>query len=746
MVGVTVMMLKGMNCLITGASRGLGKHLAEAFWDAGANLLLISRSKESMANTISNLPNRENQIVVTLEADLSDPTAPDKMIAEARLHFRTLDVIVNNAGVQGPIGAVWTNDWTEWQSTLQVNLFSPILLCRLSVPWMAKNGKGKIINISGGGAAGPRANFTAYATSKAGLVRFSETLAQEVQELGIDVNCIAPGAMDTAMLGEVVKAGASASGLKEYELALKARQGGGTLPNRPAALSVFLASSASDGITGKLISAVWDPWKTFLENLGDLQKTDIYTLRRIVPEDRSIVWERSSESSDIPRNHGGRGMKICVLGLWHLGTVTAACLASQGHSVVGLDFDEETIRQLQAGCPPLFEPGLEALIQDGLKDRYLSFTSDLSTALKDAEIIWVTYDTPVDEDDQADVAFVTERVERLFPLIPERAVVLISSQVPVGTTRRLEQTYAKAFPNKPISFAYSPENLRLGKAISVFTQPDRVVIGIRSQSDKELLSALLRPFTERIEWMSVESGEMTKHALNAFLATSVVFINEIATICEEVGADVKEVECGLKTEERIGPKAYLSPGAAFAGGTLARDIAFLKKLGAEHGQHIPMLSNVQVSNEMHKQWVSRKLLSLLGDLNGRHVAIWGLTYKPGTDTLRRSTAIETCRWLVEQGAHVQAHDPVVKALPKDLAQNVTLCDDAIEALSGAEALVVATEWPEYRAMRADMFYRMGSALFILDPNRFLAKTLGNDPNLHYVTVGGIPLNEKEVLV
>ena len=437
-------------------------------------------------------------------------------------------------------------------------------------------------------------------------------------------------------------------------------------------------------------------------------------------------------------------MKICVLGLWHLGTVTAGCLASKGHHVVGLDFDEEVIRQLQAGRPPLFEPGLKQLTQSGLKEGCLSFTTDISMALKDADMIWVAYDTPVDDEDQADVAFVTARVKRLYEHIPEGAVVLISSQVPVGTTRRLEQSYAKTYPNKPISFAYSPENLRLGKAISVFTQPDRVVVGIRSERDKVRVSAMLRPFTERIEWMSVESAEMTKHALNAFLATSVVFINEIATICEEVGADAKEVERGLKTEARIGPKAYLSPGAAFAGGTLARDIAFLKKLGAGHGQQIPMLSNVQVSNEMHKHWVRRKLLSLLGDLSGRRIAIWGLTYKPGTDTLRRSTSIETCRWLTQQGASVQAHDPVVKALPKDLAQNVTLCDESFEALSGAEALVVATEWPEYLAITADMFHQAGATPFILDPNRFLAKTLGNDPDLHYVTVGGEPL--KEVLV
>lgn len=287
-------------------------------------------------------------------------------------------------------------------------------------------------------------------------------------------------------------------------------------------------------------------------------------------------------------------MKVCVLGLWHLGIVTAACLASGGHHVVGLDFDESVIANLKKGKLPLFEPGLEELVKNGIAENKLGFSTDIKQAVSDAQVIWVTYDTPVDEDDRADVDFVIERISRLFPDLEAGQQILISSQLPVGSARRLELLLEEARPNLSVSFSYSPENLRLGKAISVFTQPDRVVIGVRNEESKKIFSQLLAPFTERIEWMSVESAEMTKHALNAFLAASVTFINEIAAICEQVGADAKEVERGLKSEARIGPKAYLGPGGAFAGGTLARDVAFLTQLGKQYDVPVQLLDRKSV--------------------------------------------------------------------------------------------------------------------------------------------------------
>jgi len=436
-------------------------------------------------------------------------------------------------------------------------------------------------------------------------------------------------------------------------------------------------------------------------------------------------------------------MKVCVVGLWHLGTVTAACLASAGHEVVGLDFDSETVRKLQAGQPPLYEPGLKELVQQGIAQGRLRFCSEVTDALPASEVVWVTYDTPVDEEDRADVNFVVDRINRLFPLLREGTLVLISSQLPVGTTRRLEKAYAELFPDKSVSFGYAPENLRLGKAINAFTQPDRVVVGVRNPNDRQRVAQLFAPFTERMEWMSVESAEMTKHALNAFLATSVTFINEIATLCERVGADAKEVERGLKSDARIGPRAYLSPGAAFAGGTLARDVLFLNQIGESHHQPTQLLSAVLARNEVHKEWSRHTLRSLLGDLHNQKVAVWGLTYKPNTDTLRRSASVELCAWLLQQGAHVQAHDPVVKALPEKLSKRVELSPAPLAALVGAAALVVATEWPDYQSFSSESVVSAMSQLpVVVDANRFLVKTLGSDPRIRYAAVGA-PMNRED---
>jgi UDPglucose 6-dehydrogenase len=422
--------------------------------------------------------------------------------------------------------------------------------------------------------------------------------------------------------------------------------------------------------------------------------------------------------------------------LWHLGTVTAACLASGGHDVIGLDFEATTIENLTAGQPPLFEPGLADLVKRGLAGGRLRFTTAVAEAVADAEVVWVAYDTPVDDDDRADVEFVMERVTRLFAHLSDGTLVLVSSQMPVGSTRRLERMYAGTNIGRRVTFGCSPENLRLGRAIDVFTRPDRVVVGVRSATDRTRVRALLQPFTDRIEWMSVESAEMTKHALNAFLATSVTFINEIAAVCEHVGADAKEVERGLKSEARIGPKAYLGPGRAFAGGTLARDIAFLTQLGAAHAVPLRLIPGVRASNDEHALWPRRRLQALLGDVTGKSIAVWGLTYKPGTDTLRRSSAVELCQWLAQQGARVQAHDPAVKHLPADLAAAIQLRPTALAALNGAAALVVATEWPEYQSVTSDAITAaMQGDPVVIDSNRFLSTTLGDRTDVRYAAVG-----------
>jgi UDPglucose 6-dehydrogenase len=424
-------------------------------------------------------------------------------------------------------------------------------------------------------------------------------------------------------------------------------------------------------------------------------------------------------------------MKICVFGLWHLGTVTAACLAEAGHLVVGLDPDEATVSDLNRAQPPIYEPGLPDLVQRGIRGERLMFTTDAKDAVRDADVVWVTFDTPVDENDVADVDYVTDHVEGIFPYLKYNAVVLLSSQLPVGTARALAQEYADHGNPAPVSFAVSPENLRLGKAIEVFTNPDRVVVGLQDEAARPVITEMFEPITDRIEWMSAESAEMTKHALNAFLATSVAFANEIATLCEQVGADAKEVERGLKTERRIGPGAYLGPGGAFSGGTLARDMAFLGALAARHELTLPLVTAVPASNDAHKLWAVRRLEDLLKTVRGRHIAILGLTYKPGTDTLRRSLAVDIARELVTAGAMVHAHDPAVKKLPDALDEFIQLHDNVGDAVNSAVAVVIATPWDDYRSLPAGTF----GGRVVVDANGFLRGKLADAPDVQYYSVG-----------
>jgi len=424
-------------------------------------------------------------------------------------------------------------------------------------------------------------------------------------------------------------------------------------------------------------------------------------------------------------------MRVAVYGLWHLGCVTAACLASAGNEVVGLDLDEGVVADLQRGRPPLSEPGLAERIAAGIASGRLSFTTDPQEALRNAEVLWVAFDTPVDERDEADTAWVRDRLERVAGAIRPGTLVLVSSQVPVGFTTAL----ARSWQDKALRYACSPENLRLGQALESFERPERVIVGVRDRADEATLTALFAPFCRRIEWMSVESAEMTKHAVNAFLATSVTFINELARLCEAVGADAKEVERGLKSEGRIGPRAYLGPGAAFAGGTLARDLRFLAGFGRRHGIETPLLSGVLESNERHQGWLHDKVLQALEGAAAPVAAVLGLTYKPGTDTLRRSASVELCRWLHARGVKVRAHDPAVTDVPANLRDVLALCPSPTQALAGADVAIVATEWPEYRALQAEDFLGTMRRPRVIDPNWFLAGALAADPRVRYVATG-----------
>lgn len=428
-------------------------------------------------------------------------------------------------------------------------------------------------------------------------------------------------------------------------------------------------------------------------------------------------------------------MKICVFGLWHLGSVTAAC-AAEHFETVGVDYDPHTIENLQRAKAPISEPGLNALINMGIEKAQLSFTTNLELAVKHADIVWIAFDTPVDDNDNADVNFVEKAIEDVFPQLRANMRVLISSQVPAGFTDRIAKNYRQregAFEN--VTFFYSPENLQLGNALAIFRNPERIVVGTPDGTPDPVVQEAMLPFCQKLLWMSRLSAEMTKHAINAYLATTLTFINEIAALCECSGADARDVERGLRSDVRVGPRAYVSPGAGFAGGTLARDIAALEGLGGLFDLSSPLLSAIAQSNDRNKAWPTRTLTQELGNMNGLRIAVLGLAYKVGTDTLRRSSAVELCAWITGQGGTAVAYDPAVKSLPSELEPIIVLQNSERTALENADAVVIATEWPQFKKLTAENIVTLMKTPIVIDVKRFLSTELENDDRIRYLAVG-----------
>ena len=388
--------------------------------------------------------------------------------------------------------------------------------------------------------------------------------------------------------------------------------------------------------------------------------------------------------------------KVCVIGVWHLGAVYSACLADMGYQITGVDKDANRVQHLNHGEPPIFEPGLKELASKNIAAGRLSYNTDLEQALKGAKYILITFDTPVDDNDEVDLSPLLDTCSELGKYMENGSIIIVSSQVPVGTCDLLKSLIKQTNPTLDFDIAYSPENLRLGQAITYFKNPDRIVIGADNKSTLDRVEALFDIIPAPKLRMNLKTAEMTKHALNAFLATTISFANEIANLCDEVGADALKVSEALKSEARIGPKLPLLPGLAFAGGTLARDLKIIKKLGESSNYETPLIDGVLTVNRRQNSLVIRKLQKIYGSVKYLNIGVLGLTYKPGTSTLRRSAAIEIIKELTDNGARVKAFDP--KAAVEEVHQHreFIFLTDPYAVAQGADALVIITDWPQFK--------------------------------------------------
>ncbi len=392
-------------------------------------------------------------------------------------------------------------------------------------------------------------------------------------------------------------------------------------------------------------------------------------------------------------------MNVAVVGTGYVGLVVGACLAETGNSVVCADLDQGKIDGLRRNILPIYEPGLDSLVEKNQAASRLTFTTDVPHAVAGADVIFIAVGTPPGEDGSADLRHVLSVAEQVGRHVGREVVIVTKSTVPVGTARQVQAAIAM-HAQHAFHLCSNPEFLKEGAAVDDFMKPDRVVLGVESQFARQVMADLYAPFVRTgkpVIFMDIASAEMTKYAANAMLATRITFMNEIARLCERVGADIDSVRGGIGSDERIGP-SFLFPGPGYGGSCFPKDVRALVRTAKEAGEPLTIVEAVEHANELQKIRFYQKIeLALGGSVKGCRIALWGLAFKPQTDDMREAPSLTVIERLLEAGATVVAHDPeAMKEAKRRLGDRINYATTSYEALSGADALVVVTDWNEYR--------------------------------------------------
>ena len=436
-------------------------------------------------------------------------------------------------------------------------------------------------------------------------------------------------------------------------------------------------------------------------------------------------------------------MKISVVGTGYVGLVTGTCFAETGNTVSCVDIDAAKVASLSAGKMTIYEPGLDLLFERNIKQGRLTFTTDLKQGIKDAQVIFLGLPTPGDEDGSADLKYVLSVADHLGPLLEKYTVIVDKSTVPVGTAEKVtEKIRAKA--KVEFDVVSNPEFLREGVAVEDFMKPDRVVIGSSSDRARKIMEQLFSPLVRQgnpIIFMDERSAELTKYAANSFLATKITFMNEIANLCEKLGADVDAVRRGVGTDSRIG-KRFLFPGIGYGGSCFPKDVQALAKTSADSDYDFKILKAVMDINSSQKT----KLLPTIkkyfnSNLKGKVIAVWGLSFKPHTDDIREAPALYNIEDLLAEGAIIRTHDPeAMENVKRILGDKITYHDDPYEAASGADAILVATEWPEFRAPDFQRLSSLMKSKTIFDGRNLYELRDMKDQGFTYISIGRKPIH------
>lgn len=431
-------------------------------------------------------------------------------------------------------------------------------------------------------------------------------------------------------------------------------------------------------------------------------------------------------------------MNIAVVGTGYVGLVTGTCFAEMGNHVICVDIDANKVASMKAGKIPIYEPHLDVLFERNLKQGRLNFTTDLAAAVKDASIIFLALPTPPGEDGSADLSYILGVADQLGKLITDYKVVINKSTVPVGTAEKVDAAIKKNCTT-PFDVVSNPEFLREGFAVDDFMKPDRVVIGTDSEKARKIMADLYAPFVRQgnpIYYMDARSSELTKYAANAFLATKITFMNEIANLCEKVGANVDMIRIGIGSDSRIG-KRFLFAGIGYGGSCFPKDVQALAKTSEDYNYNFKVLSSVMDVNYAQRTIIVEKIRNYFNnDLKGKKIAVWGLAFKPDTDDIREAPALFIIDQLLKDGATVSAFDPeAMNNVKKVVGDKITYCDDAYSTVKGADALLIATEWSVFRTPEFDKMASMMNNKVIFDGRNLYDPVKMKELGFYYNSMG-----------
>ncbi|MCK4920614.1 MAG: UDP-glucose/GDP-mannose dehydrogenase family protein [Bacteroidales bacterium] len=442
-------------------------------------------------------------------------------------------------------------------------------------------------------------------------------------------------------------------------------------------------------------------------------------------------------------------MKISIVGTGYVGLVSGTCFAETGISVSCIDIDKKKIQNLNKGIIPIYEPGLETMIENNVKKSRLSFSTNLNLSIHECEAVFIAVGTPPDEDGSADLKYVLDVAKEIGQYMTNYIVVVDKSTVPIGTAEKVRNVIQteldKRNSNLKFDVASNPEFLKEGAAIQDFLKPDRIVVGIDSEKSKKVLQRLYKPFLlngHPLLFMDIPSAELTKYAANAMLATKISFMNDIANLCEIVGADVNNVRKGIGSDSRIGTK-FIYPGAGYGGSCFPKDVQALIKTSKEFNYSLDILQSVENVNERQKKVIPAKVLNHFdNDLEGRTIALWGLSFKPKTDDMREAPSLVIIEEILKAGAKIKAYDPVANNEAKrKIGDTIDYSDDMYEAIIDVDALIIITEWPEFRVPNYKVMDKLMKDKLIFDGRNIYEPTEMEEYGYTYYSIGRATVNK-----